>query len=410
MPYLLTDLKEKVFDNEPAIFVGNKSADKERPTICALCGQPLGAEGYSSFYLAIPNGPGRDFMIGNGCIKDRVREKEIHLDNFNPKEIKNNWNAAFTDIPHWGRWYGTFLHHSIAKPYVRDKKNAENWDESVLSLPGVDYIMETIDGLRDEGWTLDAEMVLECGNVDLLATHPERGTIVFDWKSDQTFDNHQGYVDQVSKYMAELSEAGLKNISGYILWIRNKKKEYVPFTSNLESIENRKSGAYSPSLPTKCTLIIEMNGGEGVRKKRMIEYSHHRTYGDEVSFYIPPCKPWKDNYAFKYFEASPYRDGERLQPFNSSDAEEGFRVNFICTKRRHSFKMTANWERIRPFPCLLRVFEKPSDQDIFSYHVTMMRNMSMIDEDGNEYVEFDVAQIKNRVHGKIIRAALENKE
>lgn len=36
-PYLLTDLKEGVFFNEPAICVGKKDSDMERPSLCAVC-------------------------------------------------------------------------------------------------------------------------------------------------------------------------------------------------------------------------------------------------------------------------------------------------------------------------------------------------------------------------------------
>lgn len=403
-PYLLTDMKEMVFDEEPAIYVGRKDSDMERPTLCAVCGQPLGADGYTSFFLTGPNGHGMDMMIGNGCIKDRIKEEAIGIQE---NTFMDTWNRVIAEFPKSGRWYGTFLHHSIAKPYVRDKTVAEDWNESVLRLPGVRFIMKTIDDLRDEGWDLDAEKVLECGHVDLLATHPERGTIVFDWKSDQSFDSYDSYVAQINEYMLELSRAGKQKITGYILWIRDERRQHVPFNGSIESFGGSKGRSYVPSSPIRCTLNIEMDGGEGVRRKRITENSYRRPYGDEVSFYIPPCEPSRYGYKFRYFEASPYREDERTQAFDTTDAEGGFPVRFICSKKRHVFTLTAKWERIRPFECTLSIL--PEDKDPHSYF--FVRSMSKIDDEGNDYAEFEASEISKRLRDKILtHASLLNNE
>lgn len=352
-PYLLTDLKEGVFRDELAVCVYKHDADKEHPNMCAVCGETLGAKDYYTFCLRIPGGGTKDMMIGSGCIRDRIRGKEANVRKaHSPKETLD---LATTEFPQSGRWYGTFLHHCIAKPYVRNKENAENWDESILKLPGVRYIMETIDELRNNGWKLSAEMVLDCGNVDLLAIHPEMGTIVFDWKSDLSFENHEAYKKQINRYMAELYTAGFQKISGYILWVRDRRKEHVPFVDVPDVIGEIKPRSYVPSQRIKCTLTIDMDGGDKICRKTMTEYSHHRLYGDEVFFYIPPCEPWRWGYDFDSFEASPYREGEHPQWFNSNDAEEGLRLNFICTKGRHMFTLTAKWKE-RPIP---NVIAKP---------------------------------------------------
>lgn len=346
-PYLLTDLKEGVFRNELGVCVYKHDADKEHPNMCAVCGETLGAKDYYTFCLKIPGGGTKDMMIGTGCIRDRIGGEEADVEiGYSPKETLD---LATTEFPQSGRWYGTFLHHCIAKPYVRNKENAENWDETILKLPGVRYIMDTIDELRDSGWKLDAEMVLDCGNVDLLATHPEKGTIVFDWKSDLSFDNHEAYIKQINRYMAELYTAGWQKISGYILWVRDRKREYVPFKDVSEITGEIKPRQYVPSQRIKCTLTVDMDGGEKICSKTITEYSHHRTYGDEVFFYIPPCDPWKYGYVFDSFEASPYKEEDRPQWFNASDAEEGLRLNFMCSKKRHKFTLTARWKE-RPVP------------------------------------------------------------
>ena len=348
-PYLLTDLKEGVFRNELGVCVYKHDADKEHPNMCAVCGETLGAKDYYTFCLKIPGGGTKDMMIGTGCIRDRIGGEEADVEiGYSPKETLD---LATTEFPQSGRWYGTFLHHCIAKPYVRNKENAENWDETILKLPGVRYIMDTIDELRDSGWKLDAEMVLDCGNVDLLATHPEKGTIVFDWKSDLSFDNHEAYIKQINRYMAELYTAGWQKISGYILWVRDRKREYVPFKDVSEITGEIKPRQYVPSQRIKCTLTVDMDGGEKICSKTITEYSHHRTYGDEVFFYIPPCDPWKYGYVFDSFEASPYREEDRPQWFNASDAEEGLRLNFMCSKKRHKFTLTARWKE-RPVPSI----------------------------------------------------------
>ncbi len=397
-PYLLTDLKEGLFIDEPAICVGKKDSDMERPTLCAVCGEPLGSTGYYSFFLMGPNGHGKDMMIGGGCIRDRIRSRELDTEGVN---FRDTWNRTIAKFPQSGRWYGTFLHHCIAKPYVRNKNVVEKWDESILKLPGVRYIMKVIDELRDEGWNLDAEMVLECGRVDLLATHPDKGVAVFDWKSDICFDNHEAYIDQVNMYMTELSNAGFRKITGYILWIMKETKENVPFKGFLESFDKAINRSYAPSLPCKCTLNIEMNGGGGIDKKRMTEYSHHRVYGDEVTFFIPQCEPWKHGYDLEYFEASPYREDERPQPFRYAEAEEGLHISFICSKKRHSFNLTAHWKRIRPFDCTLSIC--PTNYDPNSY--LTLHKMSEIDPEGNDYVNFDVRAINCKLKNKVITHA-----
>ncbi len=396
--YLITDMKDGVFVDEPAIYVGRRDSDMKRPTICAVCGEPLGSKGYPSFYLTGPTGRGKDMMIGNGCIRDRIRAKEV---DGSSTAFMDKWNRMIARFPNSGRWYGTFLHHCIAKPYVRNKNSSKDWDESVLSLPGVRYIMGIIDDLRDKGWNLDAELVLECGNVDLLATHPDGRTIVYDWKSDLSFENHAAYLDQVNRYMAELTRAGIRNVMGYIVWVREKRLEPVLFTGVLDENDEKADLSYVPSLPIKCSLTIDMDGGSGIRQKRMTEYSHHRIYGDEVTFYIDSRKLSKIGYDFRYFEASSYREGEPLQPFNSTDAENGLHVSFICSKKRHSFQMKANWKRIRPFECILLVKE-------YDGHFTnafFVRADSQIDDEGGDYVEFDVSEINRRMGDKVLEHA-----
>ena len=360
-PYLLTDLKEGVFRNELGVCVYKHDADKEHPNMCAVCGETLGAKDYYTFCLKIPGGGTKDMMIGTGCIRNRIRGVEADVEiGHSPKETLN---LATKEFPQSGRWYGTFLHHCIAKPYVRGKENAEKWDDTILNLPGVRYIMDTIDELRNDGWDLDAEMVLDCGNVDLLATHPEKGTVVFDWKSDLSFDNHDAYTIQINKYMAELYAAGMPKISGYILWVRDGRREYVPFEDVPEITGEIKPYQYVPSQRIKCTLTVDMNGGEKICSKTITEYSHHRIYGDEVFFYIPPCDPWKYGFVFDSFEASAYKEDEHPQWFNSNDAEEGLRLNFMCSKKRHKFTLTARWKE-RPAPCITTRTYTPIDTSI----------------------------------------------
>jgi hypothetical protein len=136
-----------------------------------------------------------------------------------------------------------------------------------------------------------------------------------------------------------------------------------------------------------------MNGGQGIRRKKIIGYSQHRPYGEEVSFYIPPFEPWKYDHDFEYFEASPYREGDRMQPFNSSDAESGFRVNFICSKKRHSFDLTAYWKKTRPIRCLLGVYQGSTE---FNPNF-IIESLSQMDAERNEYAEFEVSEINNRL-------------
>ena len=107
-PYLLTDQKEKMFDKEPAICVGKKDSDMERPTLCAVCGEPLGATGYYSFFLMGPNGRGKDMMIGTGCVRDRIVSEELDIRGVS---FMDTWNRVIAEFPKSGRWYGTFLHH-----------------------------------------------------------------------------------------------------------------------------------------------------------------------------------------------------------------------------------------------------------------------------------------------------------
>jgi hypothetical protein len=398
VPYLLTDMKDGVFMKESAVYIGKKDANMERPTMCAVCGEPLGSTDYNSFYLLGPSGRGIDMMIGNGCIRERIREEEMGSRDANPRATLF---IIIDRFPTSGRWYGTFLHQCIAKPYVRKKEVAEKWDESILKLPGVRYIMDTIDNLRNDGWKLDAEMVLECGCVDLLATHPDGRTVVFDWKSDRSFDSHDAYIDQVNRYMGELYDAGMTNIMAYIVWIMEKRLEPVRFTGTSIDSPVDRNRSYTPSLPIKCFLTIEMNGGEGPRKKRITEYSHHRPYGDEVSFFIPSFEPYLRGYDFKYFEASPYREGERLQPFNMADVDEGFHVSFICSKKRHTFKLIANWEKTRPFDCWLSGESRGGGSDSF----IRVHCKSALGEDGIDYAEFKVSEINKKLHGKVINHA-----
>lgn len=392
--YLLTDLKEGILVNEPAIYVGKKDSDMERPTICTLCGQPLGAEGYHSFFLMGPNGHGKDMMFGNGCIRDRISEKLVHKRSQN---FKDDWNRLISEFPKCGRWYGTFLHHSIAKPYVKDKNVVNKWNESILNLPGVKYIMNVIDDLRNENWSLNAEIALECGNVDLLATHPEKGTLVFDWKSDISFLNRDAYIEQIHRYMSELSKAGMQKICGYILWIRNGTKEYVPFNGISESTADVISHSHNHPLPIKCTLNIDMNGGESIKKKRISEYSKSTHVGDVVSFYIPPCEPFKEDHEFSHFEASPYKETNKWsQTFNKGDLENGFLVSFICSKKRHSFSMIAYWNRTGPLECCLEIQQRIGDRNIHIYA------RSEKDKDGAEFVEFRVKDINLRLGDRVV--------
>jgi|GEM_PF-5375298 hypothetical protein len=393
-PYLLTDLKEGVFVNEPAVYVGKHDAEKHYPKMCAVCGEPLGSEGYDAFFLNGVDGYGIDIVIGKGCIRDRISARKIDVEY--DRSTRTTLNRAVAKFPNSGRWYGTFLHHCIAKPYVRNKGVADRWDETVLKLPGVRYIMGVIDSLRDNGWSLDAEMKLECGRVDLLATHPEMGTAVFDWKSDQNFETKTEYFKQVNQYMAELHKAGWKNLSGYILWIRNEKREYVPFQDISDTVGEIPARTYTPAPIVRCTLNIDMDGGEGFERKRLTEDSHHRVYGEEVFFFVRPFKPIKRGYEFMNFEASPYREGETPQWFDANDVSDGLRLMFICGKKRHSFSLKANWKLIRPFKCTLDLCNGNPESFALYPHLT---EESKVDENGNDYVEFEVSKI-NEILGK----------
>lgn len=399
-PYLLTDLKEGVFVNEPAVCVGKHDSDMKRPTMCAVCGEPLRSQHYYSFCLMGPNGHHGDVMIGGGCIRERIRVKELNVEK--GPSPKATLERVVIDFPHSGRWYGTFLHHCIAKPYVRNKANAEKWDKSVLNLPGVRYIMRVIDDLRDKGWKLDAEMRLDSGNVDLLATHPEHGTIVFDWKSDLCFDNKEAYIRQINRYMAELYSLGLKRIMGYIIWVREEWKERVPFTDKPDEIGELKPLTYVPSPNIRCTLNIDLDDGEGIKKRKITEYSHHYRYGDEVFFFIPPCEPWKPGYKFVSFEASPYREGERPQCFNGNDLEDGIPLRFICSKKRHTFTIKAEWKRIRPFDCKLGLCRGSKDTYRMAH---VLFSKSKIDENNDDYVEFKVSDINRCLNNTYITHA-----
>lgn len=387
--YLLTDRKELVFENEPAVCVGKHDSDSERPTVCAVCGEPLRSKDYYCFHMMGPKGYGYDMMIGGGCIRERIKATKLDIEReHSPMETLKKLIIKF---PQSGRWYGTFLHHCIAKPYVRDRKIAERWDESVLKLPGVRFIMSTIDSLLAEGWNLDAEMHLDCGNVDLLATHAEKGTLVFDWKSDLCFSNKEAYVAQINRYMAELYTDGHQNISGYILWVRNGNKEYVPFRDVPEIFVETKPHVYVPSPRIKCTLKIDLGGGEGIAKKSITEYCYHRKYGDEVFFFIPSCQPKKHGYKFANFEASPYREDEHPQYFDVNDAEEGLRLTFICTKKRRTFYLKAEWNRIRPFNCTMWINVNNGSR----FHSIVSK--SVLGEDGKDYAEFDTAEISRKI-------------
>lgn len=398
--YLLTDLKDGVFVDEPAVCVGKKDCDENCPNMCAVCGQPLKSTNYSSFCMRGIDGHFLDVMIGSGCIKERIREKETDIYDRSPYGALI---MAMGEFPTTGRWYGTFLHHCIAKPYVRNKKIIDCWDNSILKLPGVRYIIDTIDNLRDAGWSLDAEMRLDCGNIDLLAMHPDKGTIVYDWKSDLCFDNVEAYRNQINQYMFELNKAGYGKISGYILWIRDKRKEEVPFTGiQLESncLDTRSK---THSFPIKCTLTIEMNGGTGIRKKKMTEYSHHRIYGDQVGFYIPLADLYKPGYELAYFEASPYRDGEREQLIADYEIEDGFWINFICSKKRHSFNLAVYWKKKRPYLCLVVLKKIVKDQ---CSTLAVFQSMSKINEEKKDYVELDVSEINHKLENSKITHAI----
>ena len=93
--------------------------------------------------------------------------------------------------------------------------------------------------------------------------------------------------------------------------------------------------------------------------------------------------------------------------FDTTDAEGGFPVRFICSKKRHVFTLTAKWERIRPFECTLSIL--PEDKDPHSYF--FVRGMSKIDDEGNDYAEFEVSELSKRLREKILtHASLLNKE
>lgn len=399
--YLLSDLKEGVFENEPAVYVGKHNSDMERPTMCAVCGEPLGAKSYSSFCMRDLSGRYLDVMIGGGCIRDRIEEKKLDI------EIqKNPWatlNSIAIDFPQSGRWYGTFLHHGIAKPYVRNKSIADDWNDSILNLPGVRFIMAVIDSLRDNEYALDAEKHIECGNIDLLATHKEKGTIIFDWKSDLCFENTAAYIEQINRYMSELSAIGYRKISGYILWIRDERKERVPFRNLPRPDENLGSHVTAPPSHIGCTLDIDMAGGEGIEKKRFHGYSNTRPYGEEAFFFIPPFEPRRNGYEFVNLEASPYREGYDPQWFDLSDIEDGVKLSFICDKKRHSFYLRAEWRRIRPFECSLsiRFKDKP-------YTSIFVKGSSAEEEDGTDCAVFEVSEIVRQLpEGKrAVRAML----
>ena len=339
-PYLLTDVKERAFDREPAVYVGRNDADMGRPSICAVCGEPLGAKGYASFLLMCPDGRGKDMMVGNGCLRDRIVAEEASTEGGTVMEA---WERTVAEFPDCGRWYGTFLHNCIAKPYVRDRRAAEGWGEPVLGLPGVRFIMDTVDGLRDEGWTLEAERVVDSGRIDMLATHPDKGTMVLDWKSDKDLGGHDAYVEQVKGYMADLNKAGVPDISGCILWIDRGEREPVPFDGPQVVAKRRDARGDKVESRMRCTLWIDKDAYDGKRRKRVtMETSDIRP--ELVTFHVPRCRPSRRFYEFSHFEAPPYKDGGAPQRFSKWDAYKGFYVSFVCSKKRHSFVMTAKWK------------------------------------------------------------------
>ncbi len=400
--YMLTDQKEKVFNSEPAVYVGRKDSDKKRPTICAVCGQPLGSEGYTTFCMMGPGDRTMDVLIGNGCIRNRIVEEKLELKSDSPKE---SLELATIDFPSCGSWYGTFLHHSIAKPYVRNKKAAENWDESVLKLPGVRYILKIIDYLRDTGWKLDAEKYLKCGNIDLLAVHPEKGTYVFDWKSDLCYDNHNAYVRQVNTYMNELSETGYRKIRGYILWVKTETNERVPFIGSNDPDDQCEINLVAPSHAIRCTLLIDQNM-EGIdNSKPIVGSSHHKIYGEEVSFFIKPEFFSRRGYEIHHLDADPCRAGEFKQTFDKSELAKGFYLNFICDYKRRAFTLKAFWTKVRPYQCRLEV-----RTEIYGmpYQFSIC-GVSKIDEETKDYVEFEVSEIKRWLwNSELKKAVLED--
>lgn len=361
-----------------------------------MCGQPIGAEGYHTFYLGLPDGKGRDMMIGSGCVRDRIRAEEVDAPGEGFMDI---WHSVQGKFPTSGSWYGTFLHHCIAKPYVRDSSVAKRWDESVLGLPGARYVMGLIDQLRDEGYALDAEVSLDCGQVDLLATHPEKGDVVFDWKSDVRFDNHGEYVAQVSRYLSELRDSGHGDIMGYIVWVRDGRLEPVVLSESETHGEETPTERRAPSAPVSCSLTVDLDGGEGVRGIRRTAQSRRRAYGDEVSFYFQPGRPEKTGYEFLSYEASPYRVGGALQAFDGSDADGGFSVSFICSEKRRAFRISAQWKKVRPAKCRLLVFSEYMECELSA------RPLEYTDDGG--VVEFDVDEINGLLGGRVTYARIE---
>lgn len=394
--YILTDIKDQVLIDEPAVYVGRKDSNMERPAMCAVCGEPLGATGYTTFCFM---GPKRkiDMMIGNGCIRDRIKERKIEISGKSPYETLD---VIASDLPQTGRWYGTFLHHHIAKPYVKNKKNAEKWNESILNLPGVRYIINIIDELRNDGWNLDAEKRLNCGNVDLLATHVEKGTCVFDWKSDLFFDNHDAYIRQVKDYMFELHKSGYNNICGYILWVRDEKKEHIAYSDNDVCTEKNVNHLKGSSQSIKCTLKIDMNGGHGIEEKTISGMSQHRIYGDEASFYIHSCNLSKYGYDLNYLEASPYRDGGREQFFDYNDASKGFWINFICSKERRLFTLTAFWKKIRPYNCRIDICRERNGR---ISTIDSIYAVSEIDDEDRDCINIGISKIKDILKNAMVK-------
>ena len=176
----------------------------------------------------------------------------------------------------------------------------------------------------------------------------------------------------------------------------------MPYDGHQTVIRNGRGGRNEASTKTRCTLRIDMNGGEGVRRKNLtIETPDFRP--EIATFYVKPSKPSKHNYEFDCFEAPPCREGDRPQYFSREDAEKGFHVSFVCSKKRRSFVLTAKWKIIRPFVCSLKVTQR-TDWGDMSFLVS---SFSKIDDNGEDYVEFDVSEINGRLYkGTIVHASL----
>lgn len=343
------------------MYLGRFDSTNDVPSICAMCGEPLIGERYHLFRFGINSTEHHDMMFGHGCMKNRIIAFPLNLVS---NSDENVWVQLYERFPNAGRWYGTFIHHHIAKPYSQNQSIKEKWSENLLELPGVRCIISTIDCLINEGYSLHAEMKLESGIADLVCIRDD-SIVVIDWKTDIDTENLETHKKQISNYMLDLCNDNRSTpVRGYICYIREGKAEPVHITSSEllgltphENVDVNDDGSIIEiGEPVECKLTIDMDGGEGVRRKIRKETETIKRYGTEVTFWVRAYNPYKEGYEFQCFKCDPYRAGQCERYFYMEDLKKAIPISFITGKRRHTFRMKAVWKKVRStYCCYLKV-------------------------------------------------------